>query len=145
VFVTLIFVVCHFLIMSQSNADDDPLESTSNYNETRSRRKYYCEKYTEKPLGLEKYQYRIIYIGIAHILGFIGSYSCYTFQYPSVLPVGEPERLQSKQINNEWFVISRNSKVKDYFVLCSHRVPFSCWFWNDTGSSSILHSQVLPS
>jgi len=104
--------------MSNSTGDDH-LESTSNYNERRSRRKYYCEKYTEKPFGLEKYQCRIIYIGIAHILGFNGSYSCYTFQYPSVLPVGEPQWLKITQIGIEWWlVIRRKSEVKDYGILC---------------------------
>jgi len=75
--------------MSTTTSDNlQECKSNSNNNEE-GKYKYYCAKYTEKPFGLEKHQFRTIQMGIAHVFGLIGSYLCYTLQYPSVLPVGE--------------------------------------------------------
>jgi len=85
-------------IMSITTSDNNLQECRSNSNNGEGKYKYYCAKYTEKPFGLEKHQFRTIQMGIAHVFGLIGSYLCYTLQYPSVLPVGEFQSLKIVQI-----------------------------------------------
>jgi len=49
-------------------------------------RKYFCEYYTETPLGLQKYQLNRIYLGLAHVFGAFGLFKLYTLQYPILVP-----------------------------------------------------------